>query len=110
MQSRTNLQRSKNLRASEVASGSFSGPEGWFFARSRIICLLNIKGNTIGVSSPSLGFGDQVVGTRNALQTVTLFNTSALALNISSVAVTGTNATDFRSKYCGLQRVLLQPL
>jgi HYDIN/CFA65/VesB-like, Ig-like domain len=43
----------------------------------------------------SLSFGNQNVTTSSALQTVVLTNTGTGTLNVTGVAVTGTNATDF---------------
>ncbi len=49
----------------------------------------------VGLSPNALTFGNQVVGTTSAAQTVTVTNTGTAALTISSIAVTGTNASDF---------------
>jgi hypothetical protein len=57
---------------------------------------------TVSLSTTSLNFPYQVVGTRSAAQSVTLTNTSDFTLMISSIAVTGTNATDFSQTHsCG---------
>lgn len=48
-----------------------------------------------GLSPSSLSFGNQVVNTTTAAQTVTLTNTGTATLNISSIALTGSNASDF---------------
>src|SRR4029077_19023287 len=57
---------------------------------------------TVSLSKTSLTFADQLVGTSSASQTVTLSNTSGLTLNISSITLTGTNATDFSQTHtCG---------
>jgi len=54
------------------------------------------------LSSTSLNFGNQLVGTTSATKNVTLSNPSGLALTISSIAVTGTNAADFsQTNTCG---------
>jgi hypothetical protein len=54
------------------------------------------------LSSTSLNFGNELVGTTSAPNQVTLSNPSGLALTISSIAVTGTNATDFsQTNTCG---------
>jgi len=51
---------------------------------------------TIMLSSPSLSFNNQLVGSSSPAQMVTVTNTStALPVNISSIAVAGTNASDF---------------
>ena len=49
------------------------------------------------LSATSLAFGGQALGTTSATQQVTLTNPSAEALDISSIAVTGTNASSFAS-------------
>lgn len=57
---------------------------------------------TVTISAATLGFADQVIGTRSAQQVVTLSNTSVLALRIGSMTVTGTNTTDFsETNTCG---------
>ena len=43
----------------------------------------------------SVSFGNQNVGAKSAAQTVTLTNNGSLALSISSIALSGTNASDF---------------
>jgi len=56
----------------------------------------------VSLSATSLTFANQVVGTTSPSQTVTLSNASVLQLRISSISVTGTNATDFRqTNTCG---------
>jgi Abnormal spindle-like microcephaly-assoc'd, ASPM-SPD-2-Hydin len=49
----------------------------------------------VSLSPTSLGFGNQNVGTTSAAQTVSLTNTGTAALTINSIAVSGTNASDF---------------
>ena len=54
------------------------------------------------LSPTSLAFGNQSVGTTSTTQTVTLSNTGNTALSITSLALTGTNASDFaQSNTCG---------
>jgi hypothetical protein len=55
-----------------------------------------LQAPTVTLSPISLGLGDEVVGRSSTSQAVTLSNTGALGLNISSIAVTGTNAADFK--------------
>jgi hypothetical protein len=56
----------------------------------------------VGLSATSLAFGSQSVGTTSPAQTVSLSNTGGAALSISSIAVTGTNASDFaQTNTCG---------
>ena len=56
------------------------------------------------LSPSSLTFASQAVGTTSAAQTVTLNNTGNAALTITSIALTGTNASDFaQTNTCGAQ-------
>ena len=56
----------------------------------------------VSLSPPSLTFANQTVETTGAAQAVTLSNTGTAALNISSIAVTGTNSGDFgQTNNCG---------
>lgn len=57
---------------------------------------------TASLSATSLSFGNQAVGTAGASQSVTLTNNGGLPLLISSIAVTGTDATSFAfASSCG---------
>ena len=57
---------------------------------------------TAGVTTTSLTFSSQNLGTTSAAQTFTLNNTGNAALSISSIAFTGTNAGDFAdTNNCG---------
>ncbi|WP_161571126.1 beta strand repeat-containing protein [Granulicella sibirica] len=68
---------------------------------------LSVTGLSVGIpqatfSPTSLTFSSQGVGTTSAAQTITLSNPGTDTLNISSVAITGTNATDFKqTNTCG---------
>jgi hypothetical protein len=63
---------------------------------------LILQGPSDSLSETSLTFGAQVVGTSSATQMVTLTNTGILTLTVSSIAVTGTNETDFnQTNTCG---------
>jgi hypothetical protein len=60
------------------------------------------NGPVASLSAASLSFGSQTVGTTSAAQTVTLSNTGNATLSITSIAVTGTNASDFaQTNTCG---------
>ncbi len=50
---------------------------------------------TAGISTTSLVFGNQLINTASAAQTVTLSNTGAAPLTIITLGLTGTNASDF---------------
>jgi hypothetical protein len=55
-----------------------------------------------GVSPTSLAFGNQSVGVTSTTQTITLTNSGNGALGVTSIAVSGTNASDFsQSNSCG---------
>jgi hypothetical protein len=49
----------------------------------------------VGLTAASLSFGATTVGTSSASQQVTLTNTGGAALTITSIALTGTNASQF---------------
>jgi hypothetical protein len=82
-----------------VALGDFNGDGrlDLVFAAS-----LLLQTPIASLSSTSLNFGNELVGTTSAPNQVTLSNPSGLALNIGSIAVTGTNAADFsHTNTCG---------
>ena len=56
------------------------------------------------LSPTSLTFASQAVGATSAAQTITLNNTGNAALSVTSIALTGTNASDFaQTNNCGVQ-------
>jgi predicted dienelactone hydrolase len=54
-----------------------------------------LQDGTVILSPPSLNFGVQVVGSRSPAQDVVLTNIGTKTLDISRIALTGTNAGDF---------------
>jgi N,N-dimethylformamidase beta subunit-like, C-terminal/HYDIN/CFA65/VesB-like, Ig-like domain/Cep192 domain 4 len=50
---------------------------------------------TVSFNPTSVGFGNQNIGTTSAAQTVTVTNTGTATLSVTSVALGGTNASDF---------------
>ncbi len=54
-----------------------------------------VNPTTVSLSSISLSYGDQVVSTASASQSVILTNTGSAILAITSIAVTGTDASSF---------------
>ena len=64
-----------------IVSGQYNGPLG--------------ASSGIGVVPASVNFGNQGVGVASAAQTVTATNSGTASLHITSVSVTGTNASDF---------------
>jgi FG-GAP-like repeat/Cep192 domain 4 len=93
-----------------AGTGPLSLTAGDFNGNGRLdLAVADISTNTVSVllqstvrlSKTALKFADQVVGTNSAAQTVTLTNIGG-PLGISSIAVTGTNPTDFsQSNNCG---------
>jgi Abnormal spindle-like microcephaly-assoc'd, ASPM-SPD-2-Hydin len=55
-----------------------------------------IRGPNVSLSSRLLAFGPRETGKTSAVQTITLTNTGGQALSLSSILVSGANATDFR--------------
>src|SRR5450755_2888633 len=49
----------------------------------------------VTLSPTSLSFGNQAVGAASTAQTVTLTNTGSASLNVSTIAIAGTNSGDF---------------
>ena len=59
-------------------------------------------GAVASISPTSLTFASQIVGSTSAAQTITLNNTGNAALTLTSIALTGTNASDFaQTNNCG---------
>ena len=62
-----------------------------------------VGATTVSLSSTSLSFGGEMVGVATSSQSVTLTNTGSWTLGISSIAVTGTNASSFAfGNTCGV--------
>ncbi|HJT57984.1 MAG TPA: choice-of-anchor D domain-containing protein [Ktedonobacteraceae bacterium] len=80
--------RSANLNVADNAQGS---PQG--------VALSGLGQNApapiVSLNPGSLSFGNQNVNTSSSPQVVTLTNTGTAALNISSIALSGTSAADF---------------
>lgn len=85
-------------------AGEFQGLVGyeWWQRNWRDALQGNLYGGSTSASAPgvllspgSLSFGGQLVGTTSQPQTVTLSNTGAAALSISSIGMTGTDPTQF---------------
>ena len=56
----------------------------------------------VGVAPASLTFSNTLVGTSTAAQSITLSNTGGAPLNLTSIAITGTNSGDFvQTNTCG---------
>jgi hypothetical protein len=84
--------RSAALALTDNAAGS---PQSVSLSGTGISTIANL-------SPSSVAFGNQSVGTSGTAQAVTLSNSGTSALNISSIAVFGTNASDFaQTNNCG---------
>jgi len=82
----------QTISLSGTATGSASSPSGSGTATSPAVSL----------SPTSLNFASQAVSTTSADQAVTLSNTGSGGLSITSLAITGTNASDFaQTNTCG---------
>ena len=63
---------------------------------------VNPSSSTLSLSSTSLTFSAQTIGTTSAPQTVTLSNTGGSAVSVSSISITGADAGDFhQTNNCG---------
>jgi Bacterial Ig-like domain (group 3)/FG-GAP-like repeat/Abnormal spindle-like microcephaly-assoc'd, ASPM-SPD-2-Hydin/FG-GAP repeat len=63
---------------------------------------LSGTGTSVQLAPTSLNFGNQAVGTTSARKLITLSNKGNVALNISGITITGTNAGDFNQiNNCG---------
>jgi hypothetical protein len=92
--------------ADQATAGSYAlvvtnpGPGGG--ASSAVNFVVTSSGPVVSFSSTSLAFGSQYLGDTNTAPLVTLSNTGAANLNITSIAVTGANAGDFaETDTCG---------
>ena len=86
-----------------VAVGDFDGDGRLDLAIADITMVdILLHDGTVALSPPTVNFGVQVVGSRSPAQKVVLTNVGTTTLDISSIAVTGTNAGDFsENNNCG---------
>lgn len=91
-----------------IPSTHYSGQDSFTYLASDGVLASNVTTVSISISGPiaslsttSLSFGNQTLGTTSGNRTVTLTNTGTEPLTLS-IAVTGTNAGDFaQSNSCG---------
>ena len=91
------------LNSSAAYQPAFGAATGWDFATG--IGTVNVSNlvasftsslvPAVSFSVPSLGFGSQPTGTTSTAQTETVTNTGTGNLTISTVTISGTNASDF---------------
>ena len=63
---------------------------------------LTATGTVLGVAPTVLSFGEQSVGTVSAAKVLTVTNTSANSVKLTSIAIAGANASDFsQTNSCG---------
>ena len=67
-----------------------AGEFDWFMAK-----IATNENPAVSLSPDGLGFGEQLVSTASAPQTITLSNFSGRALDINQIAITGANSGDF---------------
>ena len=60
-----------------------------------LVLNVNASASLVTLTPTSLSFGDQVQGTTSAVQTVTYANGYSIPVSVGSVAITGTDASDF---------------
>ena len=58
--------------------------------------------HTVALTAPTVGFGAQTLATTSAAKTFTIKNTGTAGLTLSSVSVTGGNASDFTVSTAGM--------
>lgn len=68
-----------------------------------------VQAPAAGLNAASLSFGSVNVGQTSPSQSVTLTNTGSLALSLTSIQVTGTNAADFTESDTCMSSPQLQP-
>jgi len=82
-------------------TATYNGDSNYASSPSTVVNQL-VQGAIAQLSPTSLNFGNQTVGFVSAAQPVTLTNTGNIALTITSILITGTNAGDFGRTYnCG---------
>ena len=90
-------------------AANYSGPDSFTYKANDGTADSNLATVSITVTAPvvtvdpsTFAFGNQLVGTTSAVQTVTLSNTGNGSLTINSIAVAGPNVGDFaQSGTCG---------
>jgi hypothetical protein len=89
---------STNARAFGETIGDFNGDGRLDLAvadtRSSTVSVL-LQVATVSLSKARLTFADQLIGTTSPAHMFAVKNTGGVPLNFSSIAITGTNATDF---------------
>jgi hypothetical protein len=97
-----------NLIESKIAGnpGTYaatgSATNGWTMQMVALKPAAPVTSAVVSLSPSSLTFSSQAVGATSASQTITLNNSGNAALSITSIAVTGTNGSDFaQTNTCG---------
>ncbi|MDX6534153.1 MAG: hypothetical protein QOF68_1897, partial [Gaiellales bacterium] len=79
-----------------IASNAASSPDSVALAGNGT----PVPAPAVGLSSSTAGFGNQLVGTTSATQTVTLTNTGTADMNVGAVTLAGTDAAAFAATGC----------
>ena len=97
-----------NLIESKIAGnpGTYAATgtanNGWTMQMVALKPAASVTAPTVSLTPGILTFSNQVVGSTSAAQTLTINNTGNAVLSITSIAVTGTNSTDFaQTSTCG---------
>jgi hypothetical protein len=90
-------------------NGQGNGGRGWMIAFFTLLLLVIVAGaiaflvlrdsgssGQVGISPTAVDFGDQDLGKRSVVQTVTLTNDTSDAVRVASIGVEGAQADDFR--------------
>ena len=97
-----NLIESKIAGSPGTYAATGSASKGWTMQMVALKPAAPGTSAMVSLSPANLTFSSQTVGATSASQSITLNNSGNAALNITSIAVTGTNSSDFaQSNSCG---------
>jgi len=78
-------------------SAAYQGTKEFLASTSNTLNETVSASSTVSLSSTSIAFGNQTVGTESPYQVVTLTNTGGSALTITGIALSGTNPASFQT-------------
>jgi hypothetical protein len=96
-----------NVKFAPAVGGSVTGTISIISNASNLTISISLSGTgvaqpTPNLSPPSMTFPSQALGSTSSAQAVTLTNSGATTLNITSITLTGANAADFaQTNTCG---------
>jgi hypothetical protein len=80
---------------SQLNPTGFTPPQSAYMGNNDAFVMKITSMPVVSLSSTSVSFANQVVGTTSAKTAITVTNTGSVSLNFTSIAVTGTNTADF---------------